>query len=457
MKNKLFNIFIYVISILITISFLLKLSIFKYLNSFIWAIGTIGILSSGIFLSYKLGFPQLNFKGMLRSLKGNDKSNDGVSTFEALSLSLGARVGVGSLAGVALAIYLGGPGTILWMWVTVFISSSNTFTESVLGVIYQNKDTLNINVGGPSYYIKKGMGNNGLAIFYAIMIIISYILGFLTIQSNTIVKSVNTVVNIKPLIIILIISLCTYLVIFKGVKKIASFSSFIVPLMGIIYIIIGMFIVIKNIAIMPSIIGLIFKSAFNFKSFFGGFLGTFIIGIQKCLFSNESGLGTSAISSSTTNDKPIKQGYVQVLGIYITTLVVCTITALIILTSNYETLSLTDVNGIEITSYAFKYHLGNFGNILLLIIVILFAFSTLISGYYYGESSLKFLKPNISKKFLNVFKIISIILISLGGIVSSNVIWSLVDIFVVILIIVNIYAILHLYKDVRYTQIIDKK
>ena len=208
---------------------------------------------------------------------------------------------------------------------------------------------------------------------------------------------------------------------------------------------------------MPSIIGLIFKSAFNFKSFFGGFLGTFIIGIQKCLFSNESGLGTSAISSSTTNDKPIKQGYVQVLGIYITTLVVCTITALIILTSNYETLSLTDVNGIEITSYAFKYHLGNFGNILLLIIVILFAFSTIISGYYYGESSLKFLKPNISKKCLNVFKIISIILISLGGVVSSNVIWSLVDIFVVILIIVNIYAILHLYKDVRYTQIIDKK
>lgn len=158
MKNKLFNIFIYVISIAITISFLLKLSIFKHLNSFIWSVGTIGILSSGMFLSYKLGFPQLNFKSMLRSLKGKDKSNDGVSTLEALSLSLGARVGVGSLAGVALAIYLGGPGTILWMWVTVLISSSNTFTESVLGVIYQNKDTLNINVGGPSYYIKKRNG-----------------------------------------------------------------------------------------------------------------------------------------------------------------------------------------------------------------------------------------------------------------------------------------------------------
>lgn len=452
MKNRLFNIFIYVLSIMLIIFFCFEPSGLKYINSFIWALATIMILSSSLFLSYKLGFPQLNLKKMFATLGEKDKDKKGVGAFEALSISLGARVGVGSLAGIALAIYLGGPGTILWMWLIVFVVSSNTFAESVLGVVYQCKDTKHINVGGPSYYIKKGMGEKKLAIFYAIMIIVSYILGFLTIQSNTIVKSINTVININPLIIIFVILICSALVIFSGVKKIALFSSFIVPLMGVLYVILGLCVIIKNFTIIPNIIVLIFKSAFNFKSFFSGFLTTFIIGVQKCLFSNESGLGTSAIVSSLTNDKPIKQGYIQVLGVYITTLVVCTITALIILTSNYETLSLTDINGIEITSYAFFYHFGNLGSIILSLIVILFAFSTIISGYYYGESSLKFLMPNISNKSLNLFKIVSIILISLGGIITSTFIWSLVDVFVAILIIVNIYAMLHLYKDVMYEQ-----
>lgn len=451
MKDKKFNYFIYLISFLLFLSFLFRLKIFNFLNSFVWALATFMIVSLGFYFSFKLGFPQFNFKEMIASFKKKKRNNSKeVSAFESLAMSLGGRVGVGSLAGVALAIYIGGAGSIFWMWVIVFIASVNTFLESVLGVVYQKKGLNKVNTGGPSFYIEKGLGNKSLALFYAIIILISYILGFLSIQSNTIVKSINTILPVNPVIIVLIIAIFTSLIIFKGVKKIATFSSYIVPLMGILYIILGSYVIFKNINLIPNILLLIMKKAFDFRSFWGGFLATLIIGIQRAIFANEAGLGTSAIASATTFDKPIKQGYIQVVGIYITTLVVCTITAFIILTTNYQSLSLTDVNGIEITSYAFAYHLGNFGNIFLCIIVILFAFSTIISGYYYGEAALRFIKKDILNKHLHIFKIICVLIMAIGGLINSSFIWSLVDVFVAILTITNMYSLFYLVKDVWF-------
>lgn len=219
--------------------------------------------------------------------------------------------------------------------------------------------------------------------------------------------------------------------------------------MAILYIFTAIVIVLKNINLIPNVFIEIVNNAFNFKSITGGFVAAFVTGIQRAIFSNEAGLGTGSIASSISNiDSSVETGYVQMLGIYITNFLVCSATAIIILTSNYKTLSLTDINGIELTSYAFDYHLGNVGNIILLISILLFAFSTILTGYYYCESSMKFLIKKANQKHLNMLKILTISSVFIGCIISSTMLWNVVDILIGIIAIINIYALLKLYKDV---------
>lgn len=291
-KNKSFYLITIIIIILIII---INFNSYDKLNNIMWAIASALIIMGGLFWSKKLNFAQLNFKEMFKALKNDKKNSQDISTFESLSLSLGARVGVGSLAGIALAIYIGGPGTIFWIWIITFISSSNTFVESLLGVVYRKKDKSNINLGGPSYYIKNGLGYKKLAIIYSLLIIMAYIIGFLTIQSNTIVKSVTNIINVNPIIITIFLTIITFLIIMNGTKKIANISAKIVPLMTIIYIVMGMVIILSNITIIPNILLDIFKSAWTSNGIKGGVFSVMIIGIQRGIFSNESGIGTSVL------------------------------------------------------------------------------------------------------------------------------------------------------------------
>ena len=434
--------FVLILFIICSVSFFFNKDIFHYLNSFIWSIALVMLFLSGVILSFKFKFLQLNFKSIFKSIF--KKSNSKISTFESLSLSLAARIGVGSLSGISLAIFIGGPGTVFWMWVSTILCSINTYVESYLGCLYHKRDNDNY-IGGPSYYLKYGLKNNKLAMLYAILIILSYIIGFITIQSNTIIKSISNTFNVNNYFIIVILLLFTIIVIFKGIKRIVKLTSKIVPLMAIIYLILGIYIIISNINIIPLIFKNIFKDAFNFKSIISGGL---IIGIQRGIFASEAGIGTSAIASSTGNN-PKNEGLSQVFGIYFTTFVICTITALIVLTSNYQSLMLNDINGIEITLNAFRENLGVFGKYLLCIITVLFAYTTIISGYYYGESNLKFLNNNISKKGIFIFKILTVVLIVIGGIISSKVIWNIIDIFIALLAIINVYAIVKLSDNVK--------
>lgn len=365
-------------------------------------------------------------------------------------LTLAGKIGVGSIAGVALAIYIGGPGTIFWMWVMALISASNTFAETYIGILYKEKDEDNIYKGGPSYYIKNGLNKKKLAIFCAFLIIICYLVGFIPIQANTITKSINEIITINPIIIGIILCIFSAFIIFGGIKKISNVSNKLVPTMTFLYLLVAGIIVIKNITIIPNILLAIISDAFNFKPFFTGFMSTLIIGIQRGIFANESGLGTGSIASSTTSDSdPIKTGYVQMLGIYITTLLICTSTALIIMTSNYNMINFTDINGIEITQYAFTYHLGNIGNIIIFISILFFAFSTILTGYYYIESNLKFFKTKISHKQLIIVKIITIIFLFIGCIISSEQLWDIVDCLVAMLAIINIYALVKLRHKIK--------
>lgn len=408
------------------------------ITNLLWIVVTILIIISGVFFSFKIKFQHFNFKKMLFYLK--QKETGGISPFQTLTMNLAAKIGVGSISGVALAIYLGGPGTVFWMWMTAILATSTTFIESTLAVIYQKKDNKNFNKGGPWYYIRDGLQNNKLAVLYALIIIFAFSFGFLTLQSNTVAVGLQEY-NINPLLIGLLLAFFTGLIIVKGVKSIADATEVLVPFMGILYLIICTLIILINLDKIPEIFINIFKDALNVKSTSFGFLTTMIIGMQKGIFSNEVGIGTGAIVSAAAHTKePVSQGYIQSLGIYVDTLIIGTLSAIVIMCCDLSVLNITDVNGIEVVKYAFSHQLGSFGSVLITLIIFLFAFATIITGYYYVESSLKFfIKDN--KTNILILKLFVLVLIVVGSVASSAIVWNLTDLFIGIIAIINIYAI----------------
>ncbi len=413
-----------------------------------WGIATFFLLGGGIYYSLKLKGIQFRLSKMFKSFYSKKKGE--ITPFQSLMLSLAAQIGVGSLAGIALAIYLGGPGTIFWLWLTTFLTVPNAFSESVLSMVYREKDGF-FHKGGPSYYIEKGLGEKKLAKSYALLVLVAYIVGFMTIQANTIAVSLKDTLNFDPIVTGVSLAVLSGAIIIKGVKGISNATSKIVPLMGIIYFILVLYVLVMNYQIIPSIIVLIIKEAFHPKSIGVGLLTTLMIGLERGIFATEAGLGSSAIASATVdNNNPINQGYIQMLGVYFTSFIICTGTALIILTSNYKELVLENINGIELTQYAFRYHLGNFGSGILSVLILFFAFSTILTGYYYGETNLKFLKKEITERDLTILKVITLVLLVWGSVANAPFLWNLVDILVAFMAIINMYAVLSLSKDVIY-------
>lgn len=411
------------------------------IEKLLWGIATILLCVSGIYFTVKLRYPQFKFKKMWISIKN---SKEGLST---LNLTLAAKIGVGSLAGTALAVYIGGIGTIFWMWISMFICIVNTYCESYLAVMSKSKDKDGSFYGGPSFYIETMLKNKTLAIIYAAIIIFAFVCGFLTIQVNTITKVLIDYITVKPIIIGIVIAVLTYPIIFGGVNKISKICDKIVPIMTAIYLVTSLGIILFNFSDSIIIIKNIVIEAFNIKSAVSGIIASILIGIQRGIFSNEAGIGTSAITAATSKDDGKTQGYIQMLSVYIATLVICTLTAIVIMLSNYNTLNIIDPNGIEITKYAFNYHLGSYGTIMIIATIILFAYSTIITGYYYGESNLKYLT---SKKIsITILKIITLILLILGSVASSTTLWTVVDTLVALMAIINVYAIFNLRNHIK--------
>ncbi len=415
------------------------------INKILWAIAIVMIFSSAIYFSVKLKFPQLNIKKILKTILTKDETTN-ISAKDTLIMSLASKIGAGSLAGIAFAIYYGGTGAIFWMWISAFLVSINCYIENILSTKYKEKDG-NLYKGGPAYYIKKGLNKKKLALLYSFLAIMAYIFGFLAIQNNTITTLITNIYNINPFVVAIIVAIIAFLIILKGLKTISKICNKIVPIMAIIYIITGLIVIIINIEKIPIVILDIIKNAFTGKALTGGVIYTFLVGMQKGIFATEAGVGTSAIiSGATSNKDPIKQGYMGIIETYFISLFIITITAFIVILSNYQTLNLTSVNGIEITNNAFIYHLGHFGEIILLIVLVLFAFSTIITAYYYGESNLKSITKN--NKVIPLLKIIAFLTIFMGGIMPSSKAWNIVDLFVASLAIINIYAIYKLKHEV---------
>lgn len=428
------------------------------LTNYFWYCASFLLIVSGLYYTVCLKFPQFRFKEMIKSLSNEKKfsiknifkkKKEGISPFQTLTLALAARIGVGSLSGIALGLLNGGPGVLFWIWISCIITLPNALVESSLAVKYRENDG-DFYKGGPAYYIKKGLNKKTLAKIYAIVLSITYLFGFLSIQSNTISTSIVTIFPISKIIIGLIVSIITFIIIVKGLKGIADFTSKLVPIMGLLYMLLALIIILGNINTLPSILKLVIGSAFNVKTTIWGLISSvIIIGMQRGIFCTEAGIGTGAIASGTSDtDSPIKQGFLQMFGIYFTTFIVCTSTAIIVLSSGVlDTQTFINPNGIEITQAALNFHIGSIGNYILLLAIIAFAFSTIISGYYYGESNIKFLFKNLNKKTILIIKILVVGILFYGSIAEATILWNMVDLLVATLAIINIISILLLRKD----------
>ena len=419
------------------------------INTVVWFIATAFLIICGLYYTFKLKFIQFRFKDIFKSIKKGESDSNGISPFKTLTLALAARIGVGSLAGIALGIYKGGVGVVFWIWISCLITIPNSFVESTLAVMFHEKDGKYYK-GGPAYYINKGLGLKKISIIYAIIIFLCYIGGFLAIQSNTIASSMKTYLDISPMTTGIIVSIISFVIISHGLKRIANFTSILVPVMGIAYMIVALSILVVNIDMLPSIFSNIIHEAFNIKAFGWGIITSIIIGVQRGIFSSEAGMGTGAVASGTSDTNyPCKQGYIQMLGVYFTTFIICTSTVFVILTSDISMRNFVNPNGIEITLKALNSHLGDFGTIVLIFTIISFAFSTIISGYYYGESNLKYLDKKINSKKIYLLNIFVVIILFIGAIISPSILWDTVDVGAGLLAIINSFAMIKLHKEVK--------
>ena len=426
----------------------------KDLEHIIWSYLAIPILLfvSLIFTFYFQGV-QFRFKKMIQCLT-KKSSNSSVSSFQSFTMALAARVGVGSLAGVALGIYIGGPGSVFWMWISALITVAASFVESTLAQLYKKRDG-DIYIGGPAYYIEYGMHQKGFAVIYAFIIVLTYTFGFSAIQANTIATSFRDVLSIPPLLTGVGLALITSMIIFGGASTIAKMTSKIVPIMALFYIGIGLFVMITHFDYIPTFFMTIFQDAFQPSPLIGGtVMYTIIIGIKRGVFSNEAGMGSGAHAAAVTNsDNPTDQGYIQSFGVYVTTLFICTITAFLIMVTNAVEVGTTHSNGIELTQYALTELFGPIGGVILAISIFFFAFSTILTGYFYGECNVKYLCKN--EKILYPVRVIVLIVILISSIGSASLIWSLVDLGVALTATINVMALCYLAKEVKV--IMNKK
>ncbi|MGL5152704.1 MAG: alanine/glycine:cation symporter family protein [Clostridium sp.] len=418
-------------------------------NDFIWTYILIAmLLCIGTYFTYKTKFVQFTkIKEMFRLLGDgfSSKNSDGkVSSFQAFCISTASRVGTGNLAGIAIAIAVGGPGAIFWMWIIALIGAASAFVESTLAQIYKEKDSKGNFVGGPAYYMEKALGKRWMGVIFSILITISFGLVFNSVQSNTIALAFNEAFGVNPLILGAIITILTVLVIFGGVHRVAKVSSTIVPVMATIYIGIALFVMIINITELPSIIKLIVSNAFGVEQLVGGGIGAALMqGIKRGLFSNEAGMGSAPNAAATADvTHPVKQGLIQTLGVFTDTIIICSCTAFIILLSG---ISLDGkLTGIQLTQNAMSAHIGSFGTYFVAICILLFAFSSIVGNYYYGESNILFLTNK--KIYLQLYRASVAIMVLLGSVAELSIVWTLADVFMGLMAIINLIAILLLGK-----------
>lgn len=423
------------------------------LNNYLWSyVLIIMLVVLGIYFSFRTKFVQFRyFKEMFRLLTDgnankNAKKEGKISSFQAFCISTSSRVGTGNIAGIALAIAGGGPGAIFWMWIMALIGSASSFVESTLAQIYKVKNGTAYK-GGPAYYIEQGLNMRWLGIIFTILISITYGFVFNSVQSNTLSLAFNNVFHVEYMVIGIVLAVLTALVIFGGVHRVAKVSEVIVPVFAGMYILVAIGITILNIDKFPALIGTIIADAFKPRQMIAGtsagFMTVLLTGVKRGLFSNEAGMGSAPNAAATAEvSHPVKQGLIQTLGVFTDTIIICSCTAFMVLLYNgYAT---SGNEGIALAQEALTAHIGPIGGIFLALCIFLFAFSSIVGNYYYGESNIQFVTE--SKGALNVYRVLVCGMVFFGSIAKLQVVWDLADLFMAFMAIINMIVIAKLGK-----------
>lgn len=414
------------------------------INDVLWSYILVTLLLGCAFwFTIRSRFVQFRMMGEMVRLLGDSPKKAGshekhISSFQAFAVSLASRVGTGNLAGVATAITVGGPGAVFWMWLIALLGSSSAFVESTLAQLYKRKGKDSF-VGGPAYYMEKGLKARWMGILFAILISITFGFAFNSVQSNTICAAWEKAFGIDHVWMGIVLTAVTLLIIFGGIHRIARVSGVIVPVMALGYIVLALGVVLFNLGKLPDVIRLIVSNAFGWEQALGGGIGaTLMQGIKRGLFSNEAGMGSAPNVAATAHvTHPVKQGLIQALGVFTDTLIICTCTAFIILFSGVSTQ--TSLNGIQLTQEALTAEVGSAGGIFIALAILLFAFSSIIGNYYYGEANILFITRR--KPVLVAYRLLVSAMVLCGSLMSLDLAWSLADIMMGLMTICNLIAI----------------
>ncbi len=418
-------------------------------NDALWTYILIAMLMGcAVWFTLKTRFVQFRMiREMIRLLGDSagrgDKGEKHISSFQAFAISLASRVGTGNLAGVATAIAVGGPGAIFWMWVIALLGASSAFVESTLAQLYKvkGKDSF---IGGPAYYMKKGLKQSWMGMLFAVLITITFGFAFNSVQSNTICAAIEHAFGFNHVPMGFIITALTLIIIFGGIQRIAKVSSVIVPVMALGYIGLALVIVILNITHLPAVIEMIVSHAFGWQQALGGGVGMALMqGIKRGLFSNEAGMGSAPnVAATAFVSHPVKQGLIQTLGVFTDTLIICTCTAFIILFSGAPLDG--SANGVQLTQQALTNEIGASGGIFVAVALFFFAFSSIIGNYYYGEANIRYITRR--KWVVYTYRLLVGGMVLFGSLASLDFVWSMADITMGLMAICNLVAISFLGK-----------
>lgn len=421
------------------------------------------LLGTGIYFSLRTRFIQFRHFGHIFSSSLLKSSSDprGISTFQALCISLAARIGTGNLAGVALALSAGGPGAIFWMWVIALIGMVTSLFENTLAQLYKSTDTNGRFRGGPADYMTRGLGMRWMGVFFSILLVLSFGLIFNALQANAIARVAVLAFDADQHAIVAVMLVMTAATIFGGLKTFSRISQWFVPLMVLGWLILAVWVITHNIERLPQVFVLVFKSAFGWQEAASGAIGYGVMqaltqGVQRGLFSNEAGMGSSpnaAALAAPTPYHPAAVGFSQMLGVFIDTIVICTATALIILSSGLLDAPGQKLEGIALLQGAISAATGGAGHLLVSAFVFVFAFSSIAANYVYAENNLMFLHSGERAKLL-VFRLLVLGMVAFGCLAELPLVWKMADIAMALMTITNLTALL-LLSDVAMKVIKD--
>ncbi len=426
-------------------------AIVDFLNMILWGYVLVwGLLAVGLYLTWRTGFVQFrHFAEFFRVILSSTKTaTNGITPLQALTVSLASRVGTGNLAGVAVAIYLGGPGAIFWMWMVALVGMATAYSESTLAQLYKTRNEEDQYRGGPAFYMWHGLNAKWMGYVFCVFFLFSFGLIFVAVQSNSIADAMEGAMGVPHLATGIVIAILTAIVIFGGIRSIANVADKVVPFMAGLYLLVALVVIVMNITEVPATLALIVKSAFGVDQAAGGFAGGMTVallnGVKRGLFSNEAGMGSAphiAAVAVPEPHHPSSQGLVQGLGVFIDTLLICTATALMILLSGVVDYGPDGVTGMELTQNALSVHIGVAGPYFIALAILFFAYTSILGNYAYSENVLEFLGLG-HKMPLTIFKCMQLAMVIWGAVQPVTRVFNFADASMAVMATINLVALI---------------